>query len=66
VKLLFPDGTLRVIGDQAPLVSAEIGSADTIENLGDVLGVAPAALESDDEEVEINALTGRRRRSFDI
>ena len=66
VKLLFPDGTLRVIGDQAPLVSAEIGSADTVENLGDVLGVAPAALESDDEEVEINALTGRRRRSFDI
>jgi uncharacterized methyltransferase DUF6094 len=66
VKLLFPDGTLRVIGDQAPAVTTESESADTVVDLDEALGVAPAALESADETVEMNALTGRRRRAFDL
>ena len=65
VKLLFPDGTLRVIGDQAPPVSAEPDSSAAVESLDTVLG-APAALEPAEEDVEINTLTGRRRRSFDL
>jgi hypothetical protein len=66
VKLLFPDGTLRVIGDQAPAVNTESESANTIEALDEALVVAPATLESVDDTVEINALTGRRRRAFDL
>lgn len=66
VKLLFPDGTLRVIGDQAPSASAEPDAGDVVESLDGVLGVAPATLEPEDEDVEINTLTGRRRRSFDL
>jgi hypothetical protein len=66
VKLLFPDGTLRVIGDQAPSVSAEPDGGNTVEDLDGVLGVAPATVEPGDEDVEINTLTGRRRRSFDL
>jgi len=66
VKLLFPDGTLRVIGDQAPTLNTENESADTIDALDEALGVAPTVLESADETVEMNALTGRLRRAFDL
>lgn len=66
VKLLFLDGTLRVIGDQAPPVSAEPDAGDAAESLEGALGGAPATLELEDEHLEINTLTGRRRRSFDL
>jgi hypothetical protein len=66
VKLLFPDGTLRVIGDQTPPVGPGSETADIVEDLDEALGVAPTTLESVDETVEINALTGRRRRAFDL
>lgn len=66
VKLLFPDGTLRIIGDQAPPPNTENESADTGDDLDEALGVAPAILDSADETVEVNALTGRRRRAFDL
>jgi hypothetical protein len=66
VKLLFPDGTLRVIGDEVPPVSTELESADTVETLDGALGVASATFEAADEDAEINTLTGRRRRSFDL
>jgi len=66
VKLLFPDGTLRVIGDQAQSGSAEADSGDTVESLDPVLGGASDLVEPGEEDAEINALSGRRRRSFDI
>jgi hypothetical protein len=66
VKLLFPDGTLRVIGDQAPAASTEPDDADGVVSLEEVLGEAPTTLEPADEDVEVNTLTGRRRRAFDI
>lgn len=65
-KLLFPDGTLRVIGDEAPSASAEPGTSDTVESLDEVLAPAPGDLAPVDEDVEFNSLTGRRRRSFDL
>jgi len=65
VKLLFPDGTLRVIGDQAPSVSMEPDAGDAVEGLDTVLG-GPITLDPPEEDVELNALTGRRRRSFDV
>lgn len=66
VKLLFPDGTLRVIGDEVPSVSVEPESTETVENLDGALGVTSMTLEAADEDGEINTLTGRRRRSFDL
>lgn len=58
------DGALRLIGDQAPSVIAEPDPGDAIESLDAGLDGVPAALEPAEEDVEINALTGRRRRSF--
>src|SRR5436309_625997 len=66
VKLLFPDGTLRVIGDQAPSVNAEPEAGNAVESFDGVLGVAPITLEPAGDNVEINTLTGRRRRSLDL
>ncbi|MGH7307390.1 MAG: DUF6094 domain-containing protein [Candidatus Rokuibacteriota bacterium] len=65
VKLLFPDGTLRVIGDQAPSVSMEPDAGDAVEGLNTALG-GSITLDPPEEDVELNALTGRRRRSFDV
>jgi hypothetical protein len=66
VKLLFPDGTLRVIGDQAPSVGADVESTDAVANLDDALAITAVDRGPEEEDVEINALTGRRRRSFDL
>jgi hypothetical protein len=66
VKLLFPDGTLRVIGDPAPPVGADVESTDAVANLDDALAITAMIPEHEDEDVEVNSLTGRRRRSFDL
>lgn len=66
VKLLFSNGTLRVIGDQAPPASVEAEVSDTVEGSEDLPDVSAHTPESAEDGVEINTLTGRRRRSFDL
>jgi hypothetical protein len=43
----------------------EPDAGDAVEGLDTVLG-DPITLDPPEEEVELNALTGRRRRSFDV